>query len=323
MAKKDFFTACACVLFDRDPGLDPVAVALTAAGHEVALRLEAHEHWQFSGPSLFVAFRPEVFGYARIDLIDRPWPDDLCQNDPDSTASGWELIGAFGPAAFPGCLARAARQHWKWPESATIPARHQAFVRVRLSYMSGGDVKQRRIPADYDPIAELVFVARLTAAVAQAPGAIAYFNPNGEVLLPPDRLATSLALASKMDLPPVDLLAGVRFFDFRPDWVVMDIVGNSQFSHPENPRPMHDFEVCVPKLQLALQSTAALLVYSTTQLVRNGPIDSPSGQSGSAVVRRFGLVTPPRPTVRFFQGGGDPPPPEQLQADHDGPIFVA
>jgi hypothetical protein len=321
MAKKDVFTACVCVLFDRNPGIEAIATALTGAGYEIALRLEPHQHWQFCGACLFVAFRSEVHGYARIDLVDQPWPDDLCQNDPE--ARGWELLGSFGPAAHPGGLARAAHQVWKWPEGESIPERHKAFVRVRMSYMFGGDVKQRRVPPDYDPIAEINFVSWLAAAVTMAPGAVAYFNPSGEVLRPPDRLADSLVLARENDLPPIDLISGVRFFDFRQGWVVMDIVGNRQYAHPEHPKPMHDFEICVRHDKFVLKEVAPMLTYFTTQLLRNGPIDSPTGRSGSAVVRQFGLVTPPRPTVRFFWGGGDPQPPEEFLADHSGPIGIA
>src|SRR5256885_16386689 len=90
------------------------------------------------------------------------------------------------------------------------------------------------MPADCDPLAELRFVTSVALAILDHPRALAYFNPNGEVLLPAKLVRDSLAHAAEHGLPPLDLWSGVRLYNLEEGWTLMDSVGNEQLDMPDH-----------------------------------------------------------------------------------------
>jgi hypothetical protein len=322
MPVKGTVTACTCVLFDRPPTVDQLAEALT--GFEiVSRRSKGGERWEFGGPSVGLAYRPDVNGYVSVDTVDRPWPDHMGDPKDGVTLFGAWSLGHFGPFTFPDGLKRAAQQCWAWPDGKTAPERHRAFVRLRTSYTFGlpqGD-QTPLFPPDYDPVGELRFLTDAAAAVLALPEAVCYFNPNGEVLRPVKMVADRLLWADESGYPPLDLWANVRLFNVDDGWHVMDTVGNGQLDHLGLPTPFPDLEACFPRGACDVGEVDPFLRNTTLYVLRQGPvfrggdtIDGPGGR-WRAWGRKRGLVTPPRATVRFFLDGVKPP--DALFADPD------
>jgi hypothetical protein len=225
MPIKGCFTACVCVLFDQPPSVDALASVLADSGHEVVKRVEPGEQWQFRGSSLVIAYRPEVNGYVSLDGVDHPWPDAMGDPQSDPLTFGAWTMGHFGPFTFPGGLQRAAQQSWFWPEARAAVEQHGAFVRLLASYVFGGGRDTPLFPEDYNPIDELHFLLGAVAPVLGLSGALAFFNPNGEVLRPAEQFHDSVRWAREHHLPPLDVLANVRLFNVDEGWLVRDTVG--------------------------------------------------------------------------------------------------
>ena len=187
------------------------------------------ENWELGGPSLTVGYRPEVNGVILVDVVDHVWPDDM--GDPEETPmlfGAWSA-GHFGPFASPGGLARAGEQSWSWPDGKDVPEKHKAFLRIRSSYVLGSGDDAPVAPEDYDPKDELLFVTKVARALLELDAALAYFNPNGEVLMGREVLDGALAYAQKSGFPPLDAWANIRLFGIDPQWKLMDTVGCSSW----------------------------------------------------------------------------------------------
>jgi hypothetical protein len=183
MPRKGFFTQGVSLLTNGQTTIDNIKSALRQQGFDVVKESPADEGWAFFGPSLVVAFLPEVNGYAAVDVVNQPWPDSMGDPKSDSMTFGAWSMGFFGPFAFPGNLARAQQHAWSWQAGRTIPEGHRGFIRIRMSYVFGSKKDALTLPEDYDPVAEMQFLSRAVMALLKAPGVICYFNPNGEQLL--------------------------------------------------------------------------------------------------------------------------------------------
>ncbi|MCE9568211.1 MAG: DUF4261 domain-containing protein [Planctomycetes bacterium] len=311
MPIKGRYTAGACVLFERQVSLDALVGALQ--NFDIAKRNNEIVHWAFGGPSVSLSFRPEVNGYISVDITDRPWPDDMGGPDSDTMLFGAWSMGHFGPFTFPQGLQRAAQQSWAWPEGKSIPQKHTAFVRILASYVFGNVSGNTPIfPENYDAIGELEFITDVAQAVLKLPGALCYFNPNGETLRTSQSIVESRAFAAERNVPPLDVYCNVRLYNVDEGWLVMDTVGNGQLGLPDLP----DLEVCLKKAKkYDLQEIDAFLRNTTLYVWRRGEvfrdgdtIDGPGGVKWRARVRKNGLLSPPRRTIRFFPEDGTEPP---------------
>jgi hypothetical protein len=310
MPIKGRFTAGACVLFERPVALDAVADALGA--FDIVKRSEEVTNWAFGGPSVLLAFRPEVNGYVVVDTVDQPWPDHMGDPKTDPMLFGAWSMGHFGPFTFPYGLKRAAQHSWHWPEGKTVPERHTAFVRVLASYVFGpvsGDAPI--FPEGYDAVGELKFVTEVALAVMRVSGAVCYFNPNGEALRTAASLTESLRFADEHDVPPHDAWCNVRLFNVDEEWLVMDTVGNGQLGLPDLP----DLEACLTKekdynlgqVDPFLRNTS-IYVLERGEVFKDGDtIDGPGEVRWRAWVRDTSLIDPPRRTIRFFPEDGTEP----------------
>src|SRR5687768_14157605 len=95
------------------------------------------------------------------------------------------------------------------------------------------------MPADYDPLPEIHFITKIGLALLKHPDALAYFNPNGEILADEKRLRQSLEYHEQNQLPPIDIWANIRLLNPNNGWMIMDTVGMEQLDRP-------DFEACFP-----------------------------------------------------------------------------
>src|SRR5712671_144834 len=135
MPTKGFFTQCVAVLLREPVTLDTIEPLLN--GFKIVKRNEVFEHWEFSGPAFTLEYRPKANGYVSLDIVDRPWPDKMGDVKEEPNLFGAWAMGHFGPFAFPGSLERAGQHAHTWEPGRQIAAEHQAFIRIRVSYVFG------------------------------------------------------------------------------------------------------------------------------------------------------------------------------------------
>ncbi len=312
---KGLYTQSACVLLERPVTLDEIEVALQT--FENIKRGDPAEHWAFGGPTLLMPLREEANGVVTVDIVDQPWPDEM--GDPENQPeifTAW-TAGQFGPFAFPGGLARAAEQSWIWEEAESVQSQHKAFIRVRSTYVMGADEDAPVVPEDYDPDMELDFITRVAAALLDLPGALCYFNPNGEVLRDQDGLRESLNFGWSNELPPLDAWSNVRLFRVNEDWSLMDTVGNAQLDLP-------DLEACFFNDAYDPGEVDNLLRNLTLYLLQEGEViedgdtlDGPGEITWQVMMIDDPLCDPPRDVLRWMPLDDRPVPDEITQSGED------
>jgi hypothetical protein len=288
---KGLFTQTACVLLKGPVACEQLERAL--ALFPVVGRQEAGPSWAFGGPTVTLAFRPEVNGLVAVDVVDQTWPDTM--GDPQKEPmlfAAWSM-GNFGPFTFPGGLERAGQQSWAWQEGKTVAGQHTGFIRIRSSYVFGAGEDAPVMPADYYPVGELLFTTEVALAVLGLPEALCYFNPNGEVLRDRDGLRESLDGARSANLLPLDLWSNVRLFNLEGGWSLMDTVGNGQLDLP-------DIGACFPRgydygeVERFLRNVTWYL-HRQGQLIKDGDtMDGPGGIRWQAHAFENSLSQPPR-----------------------------
>ena len=294
---KGLFSQGICVLFENAPKLDAIEDALK--DFSILKRVDSQANWEMSGPSLVISFLPEVNGLVTVDVVDRQWPDSMGdpQKNPEVFAA-WSMAH-FGPFAFPDGLKRAAEQSWSWPAGKEMPSRHQAFVRVRISYVFGGNDDLPILPKEYDPKAELNFVSKVVLALLEIPGALCYYNPNGELLLSRDLFGRSLTQGWSNDFLPIDAWANVRVFNLSSEWSLMDTVGNAQLDLP-------DMEACFHAPSYDLEQIVFFLRNVTLYVANRGEVikdddtmDGPGNVRWTARSVAQSICEPPRRVLRW------------------------
>ena len=311
LGMKGFFTQGIAVLFERAPSLDVLASALALP---ILKRTDETSSWELGGPTLVVGFRPEVNGLVAVDVVDRPWPDDMGSPTGAPTLFGAWSMGHFGPFAYPGNLERACQQAWNWEgDPSPVIGKHRAFVRVRLSYVFGAADDARVMPAEYDPHAAMGTVVSIAQAITRCQGALAYFNPNGEVLMSPGELAQTLGFAAEHRREPIEAWSNVRMVNLRgvaDGWLLMDSVGLAQLDLP-------DLEAVFAETAFRPNEVARFLRNISLYVAGQGDVfedghttDGPGDMRWRALRFDDALTDPPRRTVRFFPEGG-PALPEQ------------
>lgn len=315
MPIKRFFTQSACILMDKAPSLDEVARYLTH--FQIAGRKSAAQSWAFSEASIIVSFRPEVNGVVVIDVVNRPWPDGVGDAKQDTLVSTAWSMGSFGPFASPGNLERAVQHAWGWDKkkASALVKRHTAFIRIRSSYIFGSKRRDSVVPDDYDVLDELSFVTEIALALSVIPGALCYFNPNGETLCEPSMLSRSVNSYLDGGSLPINIWTNRRIFWFTNElrWIFMDIIGMQQLDQV-------DLEACFRRDQYDLNNIAHFLLNVALYLLKQGPIlkhgDTLNLECGGYTwqVWHFesSLWEPHRPILRLFPLDGAQVPPALL-----------
>jgi hypothetical protein len=308
---KGLYTQTAVVLFDALPTRDEVATAL--GEFRVLRHLEGSVPgspgaWMGGRYGVLLALDEKKNGTAPVEAFDEPWPDTMGDPKRDPLLFAAWGMGFLGPFTFPNGLARALQQSWSWNEAEAVVARHRAFVRINATYAGGADENAHCIPEGYDPFPELVAITRMAQAIGRMRGALAYFNPNGEVLLPFDRLLESMDYHLGQQLPPLNVWSNVRLFrleDIAP-WTVMDSVGMGQLE-------VVDLEACFPRDRIDANDVDPFLRNVGHYLLTKGPviehgdtIDGPGGVRWRGL-HAEALLAPPRRVIRWFPMGCDVP----------------
>ncbi len=300
-----------CVLLDAPTAIARIAPHL--AGFDVSKETPGAPGpfgWALGGPSLILPYRPEVNGFVQVDVVSQPWPDAMgAPNDDTAPLFAAWAMGHFGPSTFPGALERAI-QRVRAPMILEAATRHRAFLRVRLSYVFGASPDAPVHPSDRDPIDELRFVTQVQHALLDAPGATCGFNPNGELLLLKERLATVLDRDFAGEGLGVDAWANVRLFrprDLGGDWLLFDTVGMEQVG-------VTDHEAALPFEHPSADHVPGLL-YSMAAYDAGlggvlGPADTATDAGGimwRAHASGDAIVPPPRTALRWAPQGVDVP----------------
>ncbi len=307
---RGFFTQSACVLLAKPTSLDVITPLLSE--FQIAKRIDEFKEIHFGGPSLIVAFRPEVNGYVNMDVREGTWPDHMGDPKVEPMLFGAWTMGHYGPFTFPGGFRRAQEQLWAWPEGKNVVARHTAAIHIRASYVFGADKDAKILPPDYDALAEMHFITRLAVALMKHPDALAYFNPNGEILADERMLLKSLDYHKQQELPPFDIWTNIRVLNPNNGWMIMDTVGMEQLDRP-------DLEACFPAKKYELGEVSYFLRNCCLYLLKNGEVikdqntmNGPGGINWQAHHVEKELSAPPRRLIRWFPMDGSKPPSEML-----------
>lgn len=295
---KGFHTQGLVILLQSAPGLDAVRACI--AKYQILREVDASAEIWMGGPGLHVGYRPEVNGAVSVDVVDRRWPDHMGDPKKETMLMGAWSMGFFGPFTFPRGLHRAVQQSWRWKEAGAAVHKHAAFIRLRMSYIHGAQEDTKVLPPDYRAEPELRFLTNLAGALLDCPGALCYFNPNGEVLLPKSVFHESAEHNAREKIPPHDLWCNIRLFKLGGGWLLMDCVGNGQLD-------CIDIEVGFPHSLCAPKEVDRFIRDISFYLLEKGDIIKDGDDiNGPGKVRwqgkRFenGMSDPPRTTLRFL-----------------------
>jgi hypothetical protein len=318
MPHKGFYTQGLAILLRKAVPLQAIEDSLQ--DFSVVKRVEGSANWAFGGPSVVVAYRPDVNGYVAVDTIDHRWPDHMGDPKADPEVFGAWSMGHFGPGAWPGSLERACQHAWGWPDGRSVPLQHEAFIRIRSSYVFGAGSDAPVMPSNYAPLPELEFVTRIAAALVHLPEVLCFFNPNGECVRSAAHVLDALSHHASAELMPLDVWSNVRFLRFedtKPEWALMDTVGMSQLDAPDHEAyfPLDAYD---PGEVDSFLRNASAYVVQQGPVIRDGDtIDGPGNAKWQGFNLEEGRIAPPREVIRWFPLDGCKAPPElteQLKA---------
>ena len=303
---KGLFTQGVVVLFSEPPSLAQLRSLLE--DYEITSENPlGTSQWQFESASFRIACRPEVGGYCLMDVVARSWPDHVGQSDREPSLHAAWSMGHFGPFASAGGLARAIEHAHRWPHAAELAPQNLGFVRMRISYNLTG--QEAVLPPDYDPLPELEWLITLARHVSKHPRAIAYFNPNGEVLLSPEGLQRVLDDAAHGEAPPLDAMINVRLAHL-DGWQLVDTIGMGQLDLPDQEIVCPDGVSSSEELSAFLFDAAYHMVTTETPIVTDNSTFGPGGTEWVATKRVSSLREPGRPIIHWTEIEGPYEPEE-------------
>jgi hypothetical protein len=314
---KGFFTQSCDVLLSAPTTLDAVVPLLS--DFRIAKRIDETTEAAFGGPGLVIPFRTEVNGNFSVDVRNRIWPDQMGDAKTEGMLFGAWLMGHYGPFVFPGSFRRAQNQMWAWHEGEPLVEKHAAFLHITASYIFGASADSKVLPPDYDPMAEMEFMTKLAVALLSHPNAVAYFNPNGEVILSKQKIVDSIAYHRQHEVPPLGIWSNIRVLNPNNGWLIVDTVGMEQFDRP-------DLEACFPKDAYNINEVSVFLRNACLYLLTKGDvIKSADTMDGPGRVRWQGfkiekeLSPPPRRVIRWFPLDGTRAPAEMFALEPEKP----
>ncbi|WP_409214571.1 DUF4261 domain-containing protein [Prosthecobacter sp.] len=158
---------------------------------------------------------------------------------------------------------------------------------------------------------ELRWLLDLATLFADLPEAVAFFNPNGEVIMRFDELAEFLEDAHSQTLFPVQAVIATRGYRIDESWSLVDSVGMAQFG-------LSDHEFAISGATIAKDETILFLLnlvhYQIDKRVEIGDrhtTDGPGGKVWRAEERGQACLLPPR-KVLHWKTEDAPPEPELL-----------
>ena len=299
---KGLFTQGVCLLTDGTTDIDAIAEILQEKEFDIVKKAPPQKDWRFGGPTLVVDYLSEDNGYVAVDVVNEVWPDSMGDPKKDPMTFGAWSMGHFGPYAFPGGLARAKQHCLHWKDGPAIADQHRGFVRLRLSYAFGAKDQDPVFPADYDPLAELLFLNDMVRPLLKAPGVLCYFNPNGEVLRDRASFGEVYKVCKEQEKIPLPLWTNVRYFGVNDRLGLMDTIGNAQLD-------LRDVEAVFPRdrydadtVHYYTQNVSLYLLGLDRELTTGEEIDGPgeSDLGWTMEVLKQGAADPPRRALRLY-----------------------
>jgi hypothetical protein len=269
-------------------------------------------------------------GSLLVDVLPSPWPDHFGRPEEDLKLFGALVTGQFGPFVFPENLERALAMGRASDRGlGDVRERHRALLRLRASWVLGAPEGSPIVPEDYDPLAELRFLSEIASNLLELPGALCYFNPNGEVVATLQELEEALDHADQHHTPPLALWVSLRPVQVAElqGWAVVDTLGLWQLDLP-------DHEAFFRQDAYELGEVAVFLHQAVEKSLQHGqPFQDgevavgPGKQRWRALVDRVAVVPMPRPVVRWvaLDGTESQIPPELLEKPpiEDEPTYDA
>ncbi|PHS11019.1 MAG: hypothetical protein COA78_10705 [Blastopirellula sp.] len=303
---KGLFTQTVCLLLRRPVTLDQIEAAL---GSETKLaRIDACEHWAFGQESLMLEFDAEKQGRILFDLLEHPWPDGMGDPEKEPMIFGAWSLGNFGPATYPQGLQRAAQHCYFWEEAGEEVAKHNAVLRVRVTYATGTTPDAPMLPDGYSPLEELNSLMSCVSAIAKLDEVICYFNPSGEVLRPVEQMAKILEQATTHGIPPLELWTNVRMYGLNSEWSMMDTVGNMQVDVPDVEAVFRSQQYDPNKVAGFLGQVTLYLMQTDKEVSTDDTLDGPGKVQWKFEQRDQALAEPPRKIIRITPEDGHATP---------------
>ncbi len=245
------FLQTGVVLFERPVSLEAVASAL-APTFPVARRVEREAegaYWLGGEGGVLVGSGPGLDAGVMVEVFHRPWPDSMGDPEHDAELFGAWSLRHFGLATFPYALARAAAQ----PTAPSVE--HVAFVKLNLSYVFDADEDALVFPPERDVQRELSALAALAERICAMPDALAWFAPNGEVLMSADSARSKLREQSAGE-PLSELWVSTRVVP-AGNHLLVETVGMGALGQP--PMVAFDHQVLLPDLGLDMELVVRFL----------------------------------------------------------------
>jgi hypothetical protein len=254
-------------------------------------------------------YREECFGQYVIDIVDRPWPDELDYDKPDSKLHRAWREGCFGISTCPGALDRAKEQSWIWPEGREAIKEANAFLRVRTTFMLDRDEEFEDddwIPCDYYAPEELMEMHWVILALFKLPQVICYFNPQGEVLRDEASFDQTDELYYDNELPALELWSNARLFRVDEQWTLMDTVGNSQLGVPDIEAVFFSEAYSPVDVEQLLRLTTMYLLDAPEEDIQT--MEDENKTTWKLSFENDSICDPPRQVVRLTPDDGRAPP---------------
>lgn len=309
-----FFSQGIAVLFEQSPDLGSLRNLIERHGFRVTADEDATEWPQMQGACLTLATDFESSAVCWVDICEFPWPDDMGTSGEPTLVTSAHALGAFGPFVYPGALDRAL-QAPGYQAAAPASREHQAFVRLRVSHFfntpAGSEDSRPSRPENARPTEELGFLLRAAAALVESPGAIAYFNPNSEMILPLDGLDTILSGSLEHKTYPVEAVCRLRGCPIDDQWSFVDCIGMEQLGMRDHEFAWADATVTRSEQIDFLISLLHYQVDNAVQMATGHTTNGPHETLWRAKERETACMMPPRQVVHWTIDGA-PPEPESL-----------
>ncbi|WP_395751534.1 DUF4261 domain-containing protein [Prosthecobacter sp.] len=311
-----FFTQGIAVLFSQAPDLGSLRQLFERQGCIITADEDATEWREMQGACLTLATDFENGAVCWVDICEFPWPDDMGATGDPTLLTSAHALGAFGPFVHTGALERALQAPGY---QAAVPTAHEhrAFVRLRTThFFQAPDSAEKTSPAKAEnarPLQELGFLLKTAAALAELPGALAYFNPNSEMILPLDGLGGILSSAQEHKTFPIEAVCRLRGCPAEESWSFVDCIGMAQLGMRDHEFAWEDISNTRTEQIHFLVNLLHYQADNTVQIESGHTTDGPNGQRWRAQEREESCMVPPRKVLHWTLEGA-PPEPEQLAA---------
>ena len=313
---KGFFTQSLFILLERPVTDDELKVALDgceihgsvqfreedAEGQPLVAEGQAEINWA-GADVLALALGTDARGALLVDVVPERWPDAMPDPEKSPRLFGALATGQLGPFVFPGALERAFEMgRGEDRDLKNALDRHQAMLRLRATWALQPREDDRPVPEDYNAKTELRWMVDIAAnLLEELPGALCYFNPNGEVLATLSEMEQALAHADENGQPPLELYANVRFIEIADleGYGLVDVVGMWQLDVP-------DQEALFKKDRYDPREVAMFLRHASFVQMKGHSFGEgeeaggPARRAWRALPERMSFVPMPRPVVRWI-----------------------